>query len=143
MDGVATSGRDLHAVRAILHKEIVKGETHSTAGVLKDPPVVNWKDKIGTIPVDRNTFEIPPRTNTQVCTGTGPSIPPISIGGQKIEVPRRSIIPQEVRNDRPLDSYINRNPAIHRDPTPSWSKVIGNKTITNKSANVYARGHLN
>ena len=65
-NGVATSGRDLHAVHAVLHKKIVTGATYNTAGVLKDPSVVNWKDTGGTIPVDTNTFGIPPITTTQV-----------------------------------------------------------------------------
>ena len=135
-DLVETSGGALHAVRAILHKEIVTGATRSAAGVLKYPPVVNWMDKVRSIPVDRKTVGIPPRTTTQVRTGTGPSVPPISIGSQKIEGPRRSIIPQEVRNAETLDISINRSPDEHRDPTPSWSKVISRKTFTNKSSDV-------
>ena len=98
VDGVATSGRALHAVRAVIHKEIVTGATHSDAGVLKDPLVVNWRDVGGTIPVDINTVGIPPRTTTKVCTCTGTSVSPIIIGSQNIEGPWRSIIPQEVRN---------------------------------------------
>ena len=92
-DGVATSGWNLHAVRAVLHKEIVTGATRSAAGVLKYPPVVNWKGASGTIPVDRKTVEMPPRTAIQVWTDTGTSVLPISIGSKNIEGPRRSIIP--------------------------------------------------
>ena len=142
-DGVATSGRALHTVREVLHKEIVTGTTRSAVGVIKNPPVVNWKNTGGMITADRNNVGIPPRTTTQVQTGTGPSVPPISIGRQKIEGPRRSIINQEARNAEPLDASINIISAKHRDPTPSWSKVIGNKTITNKSADVYAHGQMN
>ena len=86
---------------------------------------------------------MPPITTTQVCTGTGSSVPPISIGSQKIEGPRRSVIPQEVRNSKPLDDSINRNPDKHSDPTPSCSKVIFSKKITNEIANVYACGRMN
>ena len=84
--------------------DTVTGAMRSDAGVLKDLPAVNWKDTDGTIPVDRNTVGIPPRTTTQVRTGTGPSVPPISIGSQNIEDTRQSIIPQEVRNAKPLDA---------------------------------------
>ena len=138
-DEFATSRRDLHAVHAVLHKEITTVATRSAAGVLKDPPVVNWKDTGGTIPVDINTSGIPPRTTTQVRTGAGPSVPPISIGSQKIEGSRRSIILQEVRNANPLNASINTFPVEHRDPTLGWSKVIGSKTFTNESADVSAR----
>ena len=50
----------MHAVHAVIHKDIVTGATHSDAGVLKDPPVVNWKDTIGLITQDKNTVGIPP-----------------------------------------------------------------------------------
>ena len=115
----------------------------STAGVLKDPPVINWKETSGKIPIDRNTVIITPRINTQFHTVTGPSVPPISIQSQKIEGPRRSVIPQEVRNSEPLDSSINLFPAKHRYPTPGWSNKIGSKTVTNKSADVYAHSQMN
>ena len=117
--------------------------THSSAGVLKDPLLVNWKDTGKTIPVDRKTVGIPPRTTTQVRTGTGPSVSPISIGNPEIEDPRRSIIPQEVRNTEPLDAYINRFPAKHRDLTTGWSKLNGSKSFTNESADVYAHSRMN
>ena len=130
-------------VRAVLHKEIVTGATYSAVGVLKDPPVLNWKETGGNIPRDRNTVRIPPRATTQVWTGIGPSAPPIRIGSQKIEVPRRTIITQEARNSEPLDASINIIPAKHRDPKPSWSKVIGSKTFTNESADVYACVQMN
>ena len=61
MDEVATSGWTLHAVRAVLHKDIVTGATRSAAEDLKDPPVVNWKDASRKIPVDRSTVRIPPK----------------------------------------------------------------------------------
>ena len=143
VDGVEISGRDLHAVYAILHKEIFTGVTCSAAGVLKSLPMVNWKDMGETIPVDRNTFGIPPRTTTHVWTGTGTSVPPISTGRQNIDGPRQSIITEEVRNNNPLNNSINIIPAKHRDPKPSWSKVIGSKKITNEGADIYARGRTN
>ena len=92
-DGVATSRRALNAVRMVINEEIVMGTTRSTAGVLKDHPVINWKDTSSPISVDKNTVGIPPRTTTQVLTGTGPSASLISIGIQNIESPRWSIIP--------------------------------------------------
>ena len=48
-------------VHAVLHKDIVPGATRRTAGVLKDPPVVNWKDTGGKIPFDINTVGISPQ----------------------------------------------------------------------------------
>ena len=79
-------------MRAVLHKDIVTGATRSAAGVLRDFPVVKWKDTGGTIPVDRNTVGTPPQNTNRVKTGTGPFVTPINIGIQNIEGPRRSII---------------------------------------------------
>ena len=78
-DAFVTSRRALHAVHAFLNKEIVTDATRITVDALKDPPVKNWTDASGPIPVDKNSAGIPPRTTTQVLTGTGPSAPPISI----------------------------------------------------------------
>ena len=140
---VATSGKAFHAVRGVLHQEIVTGATHSAADVLKYHPMLNRKDASGPIPQDRHTVRIPPRTTTIVCTGTGPSVPQISIGSHKIDVSRRTIIPQEVRNAKPLDAYINRVPSKHRDTMPTWSKVFGRKFTNESSADVYARCQMN
>ena len=62
-DGVKTSRRALHAVHEVLHKEIVTGATRITAGVLKYPLVINWKDASGTIAVDKKTVGIPPQNH--------------------------------------------------------------------------------
>ena len=62
-DGVETSGKALHAVRAVLDKEIVTSATCSTASVLKDPPVVNWKVTGKIIPFDKNNVGIPPHNH--------------------------------------------------------------------------------
>ena len=119
------------------------GAIYSTAGVLKNPLVINWKDASGPIKVDRKTVRITLRTTTQVLTGTGPSTYQISIGRQNIEGPRRSIIPQEARNANTLDASINQFPAKHRDPSPGWIKIIGRKVVTNKSADVYVCRRMN
>ena len=142
-DTFAISGSSLHAVHAVLYKEIITSATCSAAGVLKHPPVVNWKGASGTIPRDRNTVGITHRETNPVQTGTGPSIPPIIIEVQKIDGPRQPIIPQEVRNAEPIDASINRIPSEHRNPTLSWSKLIGRKFVNESSAGVYARYRMN
>ena len=142
-DRFPTIRRDLHAVRVVIHKEIIMGVTRSTTGVIKDPPVVNCKEASRPILVDKNTVEIPPRTTTQVLTVIGPSAPPIGIGSYDIEGRRQSITLNEGRNAEPLDASINIFPDKHRYPTPGWSKIVGSKVVTDKSANVYARGRMN
>ena len=119
-DGVATSGSNLHAVHAVLHKDVVTGAARRAARVFKDPPLVNWKDTGRTIPRDRNTAGIPPRDTTLFCIGTVSFVTPISIRSQNIEGPRRPIIPQEVRNSKPLDASINVF-SEHRNPMPICS----------------------
>ena len=87
--------------------------------------------------------EYPPRTTTQLLTRNGPSASPIRIGIQKIEGPRRSVIPQEASNAEPLDDSINQFLVEHRDPTPGCIKIIGSKAVNNESVNVYARRRIN
>ena len=130
-------------VCAVLHKDIVIGTVRITLRVLKYPLVVNWKDAGGKITQDRNTVGMPPSATTPVRIGTRPSVPPIIIRGQEIEIPRRSIIPQKVRNADPLDASINRIYSKHRDPTPDWSKVISRKFTNESSADVYVHGRMN
>ena len=142
-DEVVASGSTFHAVRAALHKEIVMGLARSAARILKDPPVVNWKDAGSTTPQYINTVGMPSRATTPVRIGTGPSVPPISIRIQDIEGPRRSVIPQEVSNVDPPDASINRISSKNRDPTPTWSKVIGRKFANKSIADVYPRSRMN
>ena len=59
-DGVVTSGRDFHTVSAVLHKEIVTGAMCSTAGFLKDPPVVSYRDTGGKFQLIETPSEYPP-----------------------------------------------------------------------------------
>ena len=61
-DGVMTSRGDLHTVSTVHRKEIIMGATHSTAVVIKDPLVINWKDTSGPIPVDKDVFQ--PKTSS-------------------------------------------------------------------------------
>ena len=143
MYGFAPSGRALHAVRAVLHREIVTCTRRSAASVLKDTLVVNWKDVGGLIPQDRNIIKISPRATTPVRTGTGPSAPPISIGSQKIGDPRGAIIPKEVMSADPLNASIDIIPSKHRDPTPTWIEVIGSKFINKSITNIYAHIRMN
>ena len=141
--GVTTIIEGLHAVLTVIHKEIITGATRSTVGVLKDLPVVNWKDASRPIEFDGKIVVIPPKTTTQALNGTGPSTSPISIWIQKIEGPRRPRIPQEDRNINPLDASIIKFPEKHRDPTPGWSKIIGSKVVTHESADVYVCIRMN
>ena len=46
-------------------------------------------------------------------------------------------------NDDPLDTSIIRIPSKHRDPMPSWSKVIGSKLSNKSIADIYARCRMN
>ena len=129
----------MHALGAVFYKDIVTGATRSSAGVLKYPPVVNWKVMSGPITWDRNTFGMPPTITTAVRTVTGTSSPSFIIGRQKTKGPIWTIIPQEFRNTELLYTSINRIPSNHKDPTQNWSKVIGSKLANRISADVYAR----
>ena len=106
-DWVADSGGTFHAVSKILSKDIVTDAARSAARVFKDPLVVNWKATDGMIPQDRNTVGIHPILTTPVRIGDGPYISATSIRIKEVESPSWSIVPQEVRNTLPFDTYIN------------------------------------
>ena len=126
-DGAATIGGNLHAHRTILSKEIATDVAQSAARIFKNPLVVNWKATDGNIPRDKKTVGTPPILTTPVWIGAGPSFSPTSIRIQDIGSPRGSIGPQEVRNAQPVNTSINGISAEHRDPAPTWSKLIGRK----------------
>ena len=65
------------------------------------------------------------------------------MGCQYIGSPMRSIGPQELRGAQPLETFIHIIYAKHRDPAPTWSKVIGHKLSDESSTDVYARCQMN
>ena len=75
--------------------------------------------------------------------GTGTSIYPTSIRIQEIEGPRRSIVPQEVRDAEALHASITVIYSKRRDLAPTWSKVISRKFANKFSADVYLRCQMN
>ena len=77
------------------------------------------------IPRDGNTVGTHPRLTTPFRIGARPFVSPTSIGSQEIDIPRRSIVPQEVRNSQPFDTSVNEISAKNSDPALTWSKVIG------------------
>ena len=130
-------GLHLHGICTVLSKEIVTGVARISVRVFKDPPVVNWTETGGTNPRNKNTVRMPHRATAPVWISTGPLVFPNRMGSQDIGGPRRSITPQEVRNDEPLDASINGISSKHRDPAPTWIKVIGSKISIKSSADVY------
>ena len=51
--------------------------------------------------------------------------------------------PQEVRNAQPFDASVIGISSKHRDPAPTWSKVISHKLSDKFSTNVYSRCWMN
>ena len=86
-----------------------------------------------------NTVGVTTISTSQVLIGTGISAPPIRIWRQEIDSPRGSIGPQKFRNAYPFKTSINHFSPKHGHSTPTWSKVIGRKTVPDESSNVYLR----
>ena len=141
-DGVSTCGGDFHAVRRVLSEEIIAGSAPSTARVFKDPTLVNWKVTIRPIPIDMNTVGVTPRSTNLIRIGTGTSASLIQLRRQDIDSPRVSVGTQKSRNSHPFKTSINQSSPEHGHPTPIFSKVIGRKTVHDKSADVYARKRM-
>ena len=65
------------------------------------------------------------------------------MGSQDIDSPRGSIGPEEVRNDQSFDTSINGFSTEHRDPAPSFSKVISRKLYEKSRSDVYLHCLMN
>ena len=105
--------------------------------------MVNWIDTDRTSPQDGKTVVIPPRLTNLVRIGDGPLVFPTRMGCQYIGSPMRSIGPQELRGAQPLETFINIIYAKHRDPAPTWSKVISHKVSDESRSDVYLRCWMN
>ena len=142
-DGAAVSGDTLHARRTILSKEIVTDAARSAAHLLQTPADVSRNGMDGNTPWDGNTAIRSTMLTSPVRIGGSTTVYPTNTGSQDIIIPRGSIGPQEVRDDQPLDTSINGIYFKHRDPAPTWSKVIGRKFSDESSFDVYSRCRMN
>ena len=127
----------------ILSKEIVTDAARSAARFFRAPADVSRHGTDGTTPRDGNTDIVSTKFNSPVRIGGSTTVSPSMTGSQDIISPRGSIGPQEVREAQPLDTSINRISSKHRDPAPTWSKVICCKFTNKSSADVYSRYRMN
>ena len=93
----------------------------------------------GSTPQDVNSAVENTRLNPPRPSSKSNSISPTRNGNQYIVSPRRSIIATEARNADPLDAPINLILDKHGQSTSTFNKIIGNKTVSGESADVYAR----
>ena len=120
--------------------DCLKGDRHGHgAHVFRYPTVVNRKDTDKKISWERNTSRIPPILNTPVLIGGGPSVSPNRKGVQDIGSLSGTIRSEEFRNAQPLHTSINGNSAKHRDPAPTFSKIIGRELSDESSDDIYSR----
>ena len=135
-DGVADGRGTTHALQTHASKVIIADTARSGARILRNPGGVSWTDRYRTTPQYGNTSISSPRLTYPVLIGGGTIVSPTSTGSQYIINLRGSISPQEVRDAQPLDTSINEIYSKHRDPTSTWSKVIGRKFSDKSSSNV-------
>ena len=142
-DGVAASGETLHARRTITPKDIVTNTARSTARVFRTPVDVRRHDMDRTTPWDNNTVISSTSLASPVLIVDSATVSPTSNGRQEIISPRGSIGPQEVRDAQPLDTSVNVIYYKHRDPAPTWSKVICRKFSNKSSDDLYSQCCMN
>ena len=126
----------------MLPEEIFTDAARSGARIFRNAREVIRTGRDRSTPRDVNTT-----VATAMLTPQGPilnstSNSPTRNGNQDIVIPKRSIIATEARKAEPLDAPINRILAVHGHPTSIFSKVIGPKTVSGESANVYARKRM-
>ena len=142
-DGVATSSGMFHAHQTISSKEIVMDTARSGASIFKDLKVVNWRDTEGIIQREGNNVVMVERLTNPVMIGAGTSVSPNRTGMQDIGSPNGSFGSKEVMDAQPLETSINGIYDKHRDPVPTFSKVIFIKLSNESSTNVYLRCRMN
>ena len=97
----------------------------------------------GTTPWDDNTDIRSTRLNDPVFIGGSTTGSPNRTGSQDVIIPRGFIVPQWGRDAQPLDTPINGIYSKHRDPAPTWSKLIGSIFTNESSDDVNLRCRMN
>ena len=133
----------LHARHTILLKEIVTNVACSAARVFRTPTDVSRYETDRITPRDINTAIGSTRLDYPVLIGGSTTGSPTRTGSQDIICPRGSIRPHWSSDAKPLDTSINGIYSKHRDPTPTWIKLICCKFTDKSSANVNSRCRMN
>ena len=133
----------MNARHAIISKDIVTDAAFSAARVFRTPADVSRHGKDGKNPWDGNTAIGYTRLDPPVWIGGSTTGYPIMTGSQDIIIPRGSIGTQWSRDAQPLDTSVNGIDSKHRDPAPTWSKVIGRKFTDKSITNVNSRCRMN
>ena len=139
----AGSRETLHAHLMILSKEIVTDAARSAAHVFQTPEDIRRNGTDDTTPGDRNTAIGSIRLAYPVRIGVITTGSLRNTRSQDIISPRGSIGPQWSRYSQPLDTSINGVYFEHRDPAPTWSKVIIHKFTEESNADVTSRCWMN
>ena len=121
--GVESGRGTAHARQTVALKVIVTDAARSGARVHLDTAAVNQKETDKKIPWDSNTSRIPPRLISPVLIG-GIYVSLTRTVSQEISSPSSPIGPVEVNNAQTFHTSINGNSAKHKDPAPTFSKVI-------------------
>ena len=127
----------------ILSKYIFTDVVQSAARFYRTPADLSRHGTDGTTPSDGKTNIGSARLDSPFQIGVSTTVSPSRTGSQDIISPRGSIGPQWSRYAQPLDTFINGIYSEHRDPAPTWSKVIGCKFTDDSSADVNSRYRMN
>ena len=119
------------------HRRGAQWRTH-----FRTPREIIRTGRDGSMPRDVNTAVSTARLNNPRPSFNSTFNSPTRNGNQDIVIPRQSIIATEARNKKPLNAPINRISAVHGYSTSIFSKVIGPKTVSGESADVYAHERM-
>ena len=130
------------ARHTVLPKEIVTDAACSGACIFWNPREVIRTDRVGSTPREVNTVLETNRLTLRIPYFISTSKSLKHTGNQDVVSTRRSVILKKGRNADPLDTPINRFSSIYGNPMPIFSKVIGPKTVSGESVDVYARKRM-
>ena len=98
---------------------------------------VSWTGRDGSTPWDVKTSVATVRLTPLIPILDSTSNSPTLNGNQDIVISRPSIIATEARKAETLDAHINRISAVHGHSMSIFSKLIGSKTVSEESADIY------
>ena len=95
------------------------------------------------IPWDSNTSIMSPRLTSLFLIGGGTTVSPTRIGSKENISPNGRTGSVEGMNAQPFNTSINGNSSDNGDPTPTFSKIIGQELSNNSSSDIYSGCQVN
>ena len=142
MEDVPVIRETLGARQKVLLKEIVTDAAHSGAHIFRTLREVGRTGRDGSTPQDVKTAVSTVRLTLQSPNFIGTFDPPNADWEPRYCESKAVYHCEKAGNTEPLDAPINQFSAVRGHSMPIFSKVIGPKTVSGESTDVYVRQRM-